>query len=105
MNLNRLGVAIVIAGFLTSAHGQGIERGICDSSGQREKRTAEYNVEARQDTASAFVATLACSEETISIKQCAVIEVKKTKVQRYCYRKDRPVYYEYVDIVEYWDTP
>lgn len=81
------------------------EDGLCDTSAQRERRTQQYNVESRNDTASTFVAKRPCSDEMIRIKLCALIVVRDQKVQRFCYRSDRPDYYEYFDVVEYWGGP
>ncbi len=105
MNLTRMVVVLVLTGFFGTVYAEDAALGVCDSSGPRVERTAQYNVESRKDTNSAFVAKLPCTEETVVIKTCAVIGVGNKKIQRYCYRSDRPAYYEYFDVIKYWDAP
>jgi hypothetical protein len=78
---------------------------ICDTKAQREKHTLQYNVDSRHDTDSSFVAQRACSDATITIKRCAIIAVQKKKIQRFCFGTGKPDYYEYFDVLEYWDKP
>jgi hypothetical protein len=85
------------------ASAQDKEQGSCDVSAQREKRTLEYNVEDRNDTDSTFVSKTPCTGEAIAIKRCAVIEVRHKKIQRFCRLPNKPTYFEYFDVVEYWD--
>lgn len=105
MNLRRMAVVLALAGFFGAVYAEDAALGVCDGSGSREKRAAQYNVESREDTNSAFVAKLPCTEETVTIRKCAVINVRNQKVQRFCFRDDRPAYYEYFDVIEYWDAP
>jgi len=105
MILTRVAAALILAGFFGTVYANEAALGVCDSAVSREKRMAQYNVESREDTNSAFVARLPCTEETVTIQKCAVISVKNQKVQRYCFRSDRPAYYEYFDVIEYWDAP
>lgn len=105
MTLTRVAAALILVGFCGTAYAEEAALGVCDSAVSREKRTAQFNVESRMDTNSAFVAKLPCTEETVTIQKCAVIGVKNQKVQRYCFRSDRPAYYEYFDVIEYWDAP
>jgi hypothetical protein len=105
MNLTRLALVLVLSGLFGAAYAEEAALGICDGAGSREKRTAQYNVESRKDTNLAFVAKLPCADETVAIKKCAVISVGNKKIQRFCFRSDRPAYYEYFDVIEYWDAP
>ena len=105
MTLTRVAAALILASFFGTVYAEEAAFGVCDGAGSREKRTAQYNVESRKDTNSAFVAKLPCAEAMVSIQKCAVISVRNQKVQRYCFRSDRPAYYEYFDVIEYWDAP
>lgn len=104
MNRTWNAAACMLIALTTSGWGAETDLGICDSSAPREKRTLQYNVEARNDREAEFVAKRPCSDDVVVIRSCAVINVQKKKVQRYCYPENRPAHYEFFDIVEYWGT-
>ena len=81
-----------------------LEVGVCEAGKQREVQSVRYNVEARKDLDETFVAKRTCSDEAIVIKNCALIGVKNQKVQEFCFPEGRPAYYEYFDVVEYWEA-
>jgi hypothetical protein len=102
----RFEIAILVLGTLCSCvYAAGDEFGVCDPTAPREQRTLQFNAESGSDTASPFVIQLPCTDEKAYIKRCAVITVRHERTQHFCFRADRPAYYEYLDTVEYWDNP
>jgi hypothetical protein len=97
--------ALVVLAWGSVSPAQERELGECDASAQREKRSVQYNVESRSDAGSHFSARLPCSTRSVIIKSCAVIATQGKKIQRFCSPPDRPEYYEYMDVVEYWAAP
>ena len=80
--------------------------GVCESSVERERKTAPYKVGSQNKMVSDFEAEQPCSGGTIRIKKCAVIKIRDQKIQRYCFPKDdKPQYSEYFDVIEYWEVP
>ena len=96
------GLILILAGYVSAEEAI---LGICDAEALREKLTLQYNIESRKDTNTEFRAKEACTDHVVMIQRCAVINIQNKKTQRYCFRKNRPAYYEYFDVIEYWDIP
>ena len=79
--------------------------GICDARSARERHTIRYNVEQRNDSDSFLTVKQTCTKNNVQVKKCAVIVVRNTKVQRWCYPGDRQPYFEFSDVIEYWGAP
>lgn len=94
--------AALICIFATTAEAQ---LGNCDSAVQREKRMITFNAESRVDTDTTVAIHKPCSIETITITKCAIIGVLDKKAQHYCFPSDRPAYFEYTNVIEYWESP
>ena len=89
----------------SAALAQSDTAGSCDSGAQREKRSLEFIVETRADTASSFVARRPCTNEQIVIPQCAVLAIHTRKSQHYCIGTGRPDYSDEVSFIDYWEIP
>lgn len=96
------GLILILIGYVSAEE---TALGVCDTTALREKLTLQYNTESRRDTSTEFQAKEACKDHVVTVRRCAVINIQNKKIQRYCFRKDQPAYYEYFDVIEYWGTP
>ena len=103
MILKAVVTAIVLCSCLGTAMAEDFQAGSCDNSAQRALKTLQFNLESRNDTDSAFIAKVPCSDAVLTVKTCAIVGVRGHKVQHYCYLPDKPPYYEWLDQVEFWD--
>ena len=105
MRLPQVCFAVALALLTCStAAAQSNSRGSCDASAPREKRSIEFIIETRADTASNFVARRPCTNEQVEIPQCAVVSVHTRKSQHYCIDTGHPDYSEQVSFIEYWEA-
>ena len=102
VRLATAGLLLILAGYIAADE---TVLGVCDAAALREKLTLQYNIESRKDTNTEFRAKEACTDHVVIVQRCAVINIQNKKTQRYCFSEDRPTYYEYFDVIEYWGIP
>lgn len=80
--------------------------GICSPRAEREQKTLRYNLEEPvSDADGVLIVKQTCTGNTVRVQKCAIVAVRKSKVQRWCYPPNRQPYFEYSDVIEYWGAP
>ena len=83
----------------------GAQQGSCDPALPRERLTLSVNAETFVEQQETVDARAICGDTVISIRRCAIIEIKRLKAQQFCFPEGRPAYFEFFDEIEYFEAP
>ena len=88
-----------------TGYAQDGQLGECELDGQREKRAVEFIFDTRSDSDASFIAKEPCTNKSMIVRRCAIVNVRKVNAPRSCIGTGRPDYSEEIGIVEYWEAP
>jgi hypothetical protein len=75
---------------------------VCESNAGKTSVKIEFKADTLLRSGEKIEVTPACSQEVMTIKKCAVVEVQKKGRQKYCFPEGRPAYFDIYDVIEYY---